>query len=481
MTSPAQEETNINKGFQRFLSLLNNGVDLDLLSRIVTDDSEELPSDQKPLNIQAPAVESKSGPRTSKIQELNSEALLPDSSGERKTDLPPPEKSCSERHSLPDDEEKHERGGQCSGSSSRFRSSPTVKKKEKVEPEKTKGDEQREQLQNILKTLGLSLEVEEMSKLTDRTQERLYGKKNESRPIADSKGEQDIRQRDSDRHYRNSSSSSSCSSSSRSTPRCSSPSHSQISHSRSSGDRREPGTSERSRSREKSKDVQTCQNFKQDDRQAQRPVDGAKNEEDHKETSFHQHPYSQTPQATYSAFPHYSLPGCSLDTDYHNGTYSGATDSSWTYTEGASPSVHHSSYRNYTCNPFPRSSRSSNLVYPGTLVPNDTNHFVNPDLSTSEGQMGSTSAPRCLQVITTTELPPVKTHRHRKMIQKMIKARQKKKLQKRQQILSPASRPGGPKAGQPKKKKKPPTEVEIKANLRKKVGGCVDDVGLPSY
>ncbi|KAK1886754.1 Regulatory protein RecX [Dissostichus eleginoides] len=77
-TSPAKEETIVNEGFQRFLSVLNKGVDIDLLSRIVNNDDEDLPSGEQLLTTQPPAVEKEPHPSfRSKGQRSNSEASLP--------------------------------------------------------------------------------------------------------------------------------------------------------------------------------------------------------------------------------------------------------------------------------------------------------------------------------------------------------------------------------------------------------------------
>ncbi|CAB1444896.1 unnamed protein product [Pleuronectes platessa] len=211
VTSPAKEETR-DMGFQRFLSVLNKGVDIDLLSRIVNEDGENLALGEEIFNIQPSAVEDKS--EMGESQGSHSRDSLPGYSGTddgaRRTSLPSREKSLNNSPPLRGDEEKKKYdkgdGSLCSGRGSQ--SPPAVKKKKKEE-EPPKVDEQHEQLQNILKTLGLSLEVEEMSKLADRTQERLYGKKPEGRVDADSHVEQESPQRASDRHCRSSSSSSS--------------------------------------------------------------------------------------------------------------------------------------------------------------------------------------------------------------------------------------------------------------------------------
>ncbi|XP_029286132.1 uncharacterized protein LOC115007228 isoform X2 [Cottoperca gobio] len=394
VASPAKEENSVNKGFQRFLSVLNKGVDMDFLSRIVNDDSEDLPSGEDLLNIQPPVVENKSDPCfRSKSQDQNSGASLlgrsQTNSGERKTDQASKERYLKDRLCLPDDddeeEKKNDRGDCCSGSRGRSKSPLAVKKKEEEKPEV---DEQREQLQNILKTLGLNMEVEEMSKLSDRTQERLYGKKHKD-TSAKSRRQQESRQSGSQRHNSNSSSSSSRSTRSRS------PSRHQCSHSKDSKQR-----SEGPRSRDRSRDGLTRHDDNQDSKEACKDNDG----QDSEEMYTYQHPYSQNqtyPHPPPAAFPDYSLSQDSQYTAYDSGTY-------WALTQSGIPPSLYPDGDPYPVNAyheFPGSVGAPDMVYPHHDSPN-INFFVNPDLSKSEGQTGYVSAPRCLQVISTKTPAP---------------------------------------------------------------------------
>lgn len=135
-------------GFQRFLAVLNKGVDMDLLKRIVNDGCGASEPVEPVLNhnptaaVAEPCIPPINGSKQSKSRD---ESIAG---------------SCS--HSL--------------GSSSRSRSPPAMKKKPREE-EKANATEQHKQLQNILNTLGLNLEVGEISRLANRTQERLYGTK----------------------------------------------------------------------------------------------------------------------------------------------------------------------------------------------------------------------------------------------------------------------------------------------------------------
>ncbi|KAK2815599.1 hypothetical protein Q5P01_026066 [Channa striata] len=472
--SPAKEENGADKGFQRFLSVLNKGVDMDLLSRIVNDDSDDLPLGAGMLSIQLPAVKSKSDlSLRSENQQSNSGVFMPGpsqtSSGDGKAEQQSGERSNNETNSLPDDLEKNDRGYGSFGSSSRSKSPPTAKKKNttKKEEEKPKVDEQREQLENILKTLGLDLEVEEMSKLADRTQERLYGKKHEGKHSADGRGEHRSRPRASHRHYSNSSSSSfsssssSSSSTSRSTSRSPSPSPSRHRHSHSR-DSKQGQTPERRQSRGGSRERSEGPNVNKKD---------------------HQH-------APFSSFPDYTLSQFSQCTAYSSDNYSASTDSYWTYTQGAiPPSIFPHPQSSY--HQFPGSAAPPNMAYPHHKNLEDISFFLNPDLSTSEGQIGSASGLRCLQVVSTKEASPKKFIKQltksrkrggkqksylRRRRWRMEKRKEEKKKKKQEQmvviqrsLVSVKQLPPVKQVEQPEDEKRELTEKEIKANLRKKL------------
>ncbi|KAK2919476.1 pinin-like [Channa argus] len=486
----AREENSADKGFQRFLSVLNKGVDMDLLSRIVNDDSEDLPLGEEVLRIQLPAAENKSDlPFRSENQQSNSGAVMPGpsqtSSGGGNAEQQSQERSHDKIRSSPDDWEKNDRRYGSFGSSSRSKSPPTAKEEE----EKPKVDEQREQLQYILKTLGLNLEVEEMSKLADRTQERLYGKKHEGRDRTDSRGQQRSHLRASHRHYSNSSSSSfSSSSSSRSTSRSFSPSPSRLQRSRSR-DSKQRRTPEHSRSRGSSRSRKRSEgrDVNQEAREAVRPSHGDKDKSDY------QHPPHQTyahPHTNdFSSFQHYTSQ-YSQCTAYHSDNYSASKDSYWTYPQGAIPPSGFPILQN-PYHQFPRPLAPPNLVYPHHKNWEDMSFFLNPDLSTSEGQIGSASGLRCLQVISTKESPQKKCikqltngckrrgnkkkymNRRRLFLERRKEERIKKKQQQmvvsQSPLLNVEVSSQVKEAEQPEEVKRELTEEEIKANLRKKL------------
>lgn len=148
VAQPPADESCVNMGFQRFLTVLNKGVDMDLLTKIVNDGCDVFEPVETVLNHTPPAAVA--------------EPCVPPNSESKQSSSRDESRTGSGSHSL--------------GSSSRSRSPPGTRKMQEEE-EKAKSTEQQEQLQNILKTLGLNLEVGEMSRLANRTQERLYGTK----------------------------------------------------------------------------------------------------------------------------------------------------------------------------------------------------------------------------------------------------------------------------------------------------------------
>lgn len=114
----------------------------------------------------------------------------------------------------------------------------------------------------------------------------------------------------------------------------------------------------------------------------------------------------------------------------------------------------------------------------------DINLCVNPDLSKSEGQVGSLSGPRCLQVITTkptsqssiiqiTErLSRRENHQtlgKKRQLCEIQKAAEKQSADSVAKMMTPQKDvvESHPKAEQSEKEIQQPTEEEIKANLRK--------------
>ncbi|XP_029916402.1 uncharacterized protein LOC115365494 isoform X2 [Myripristis murdjan] len=421
-TSAALEKNMESEGFQRFLNILNKGVDINLLTRIVNDDSEELPDAGKLLNIQPPVAHNKSDvPYRSESQGSSRGALEQDQSRsksrERKSEPPSQKASSTETQSLREEESilRSEKQDSHVCSSSNSTSPPRLE------------DQQRQQLQNILKTLGLSLEAEEISKLSDRTQERLYGKRHDNRQHGDR--ERERRQRSIPRHHENSSSSSSISGSL-------SPSHrrrsvSTDSDSRDSKERRR--TSECRQSRESSRDTAKPQG----------PVmDIDKERISSWESVPGHHPYPTNPAypssqpAAEAALQQYNSAQHSHYTAHHSSTYNAATNSAWFYTHGAVPAPPAPSgyfYQQNTSYNYFGSEGTPNIAYPYSHPRDshsleDTHLMLNPDLSASEGQSGQQLGRHCLKVV------PLKQRRNQGSLMPLTtfqKCRSKKKKKKR--------------------------------------------------
>lgn len=550
-------------GSGALLTDLNQASESQQLNTGATSPSENQLSNTKPirlsLNWASKSQSLKSGPllkglnQASKSQPLKSGTLIPGlgddsdsksnggdllaglnktNSGEKKTDS-----STRERLLLPGDEEKKKKGKRdhSLGSSNRSKSPVAVKKKKKEEEEEKEEtssvSEQHEQLQSILKTLGWNLDVDELSKLANRTQDRLCGRKNEransreehesrqkhsrdrdrrkssrsplrssktdesqermhgrksegrvrkseGRRRTDSRGEDETQQTRSLRDHRNSSSSSS--SSSRSASRNSSPSPSRRRRSRSR-DLKRRRKAERSRSRERSRE-----RLKHRDRRNSRETLRDRERKDSKH--FSPYPYSQNPVFPHPAaspFPDYTLSQYSHFAVTQSGHYSGATNPYWSYNQYNIPPSLSASGHPYPH--FPGSVVAPNMALPDPSLLTNSASFPNPDLSVSEGQDGSASVSRCLRVINTEQASSQSlTGRHnwrRGHKELMGNFRNPKGiLEKHNNALKSPLAPqdskvctktvgNDPSTEEIKEEKPQLTEEEIKANLRKKVGG----------
>lgn len=452
VTQPSADESSINQGFQRFLSVLNKGVDLDLLSRIVNDDSEDIPPADNLLNSEPPAVATT--------------PYLPPSNESQPLNIKDENKNESRCHSF--------------GSRSRSRSPPAVKKQKRDGEENTTVNEQHEQLQNILKTLGLSLEVDEMSRLANRTHERLYGTKHES---TDNQRERERQTRGSRVSHRESSSSSSSSRSSfsRSTSRSSSSSSSchQRSHSRDSGRRR---ASERSGSRDKSRVRSTRRETKEPLQNRDKYAKPFVETYEPPQLQNKAHPHLDA----LSKFPDHTLSHYSQYNGYQSDFYNEAASSYWTSNEGAFPPSYYPNGQpdqQITYHPFPVSVVGPTRLYPSERDLKDLYPLANPDLAESEGQFESTSDPRCLQEMSTGKCLKLLTHSQckkqhlcsgvesRHLLQEKNAAEKCRAAAALEAKAQPEKNSNKPIANnrQSEEEKQSQTEEEIKANLRKKV------------
>lgn len=334
LSSPA-EESSIDQGFRRFLDVLNKGVDVNFLRRIVNDDSEDLCSDDKVRDKKQ--REATHSPFRSESRYSN-DVISPEHSGSGERSTEPRRKESSPSNLIPDDDDDENKEEALSPFRSKTSSdSPSGIKCQKEDEDRIKHNEQHEQLQNILKSLGLQLEVEEISKLANRTQERLYGKKTDN-VDAESRREPDRQPRHSPRSNRSSSSSSSSrssssSSSSRSSSRSRSSSSSSCgsSQSKASGRRR---TSESSSSRERSSEKLPGQ----ENNQGREKRLKVSNEDETQIRDRHSYAQNQTcpppnPSYSFPPLPDYTLAQYSQYSSYSTNPYQDAMSSYWTYSQ----------------------------------------------------------------------------------------------------------------------------------------------------
>ncbi|XP_061833116.2 uncharacterized protein [Nerophis lumbriciformis] len=354
------------------------------------------------------------------------------------------EQSSCETHSLSDDDKNRKDRQKCSLSLSDRSNFPPAIENQKEKEKPAEVDARCELLQNILNTVGLNLETEELSKLTERTEERLYGKRNERSPVGTSIVEHD------------------------STSSSHSPSRMQISNSRNSMDHhREKSFSECSDSR-KSREELSLFSY-QDDAPVQR-ISG--NNQDLQTFDETHHAHSSQECNTVSG---YSLP----EHSQFNASFNGDNNSCWTHAHG-SGSMFSLPYSLYTDHSHPLiASADSELRHYN--YHSHEHVYKNPDLSLSECQFGSNTGPGCLQTV------ELSRHSAKRKAKKNKKKKKKNKIHLSRRssgrILKPIKLtsdlpkmmepPHGTKhqeVDHPRNGKQPPTEEEIKQNWKKKVG-----------
>lgn len=399
-TPTVTEQDSAARGFQRFLSVLNKGVDINLLTKIVNDVKElpavcdKVPHHQPSTVEPQPSVSYRSESQGSRSPHSHSQ------SRERATEQAGAERANTDilRRTTPDDGAclRNDRGYSHHASRSRSKS-PPAKQRRFADKEK------QAQLQSLLQTIGLSLGIEEASQLTERTRERLsWTNDNEQR--RESKNE----------HPRSSSTASSSGGSSPGSCRR------QHSHKKASGiSRGQRQTSkysssrERNRNRESNISVKDCDCADEvcdpDQTDPDRYMDHVVHSQ---QSTLDNHSYSQN-QTYPLAYLAHALSTCtaaqySQQTNHTSRRY-GANASVWQcdpsatpvspYPAGSPQCSQNNSYHFEVSVPFNPYSKFS-----GDVSLSDACLLFNPDLSLSEGQQEFDLVPRCLQVIDTVEL-----------------------------------------------------------------------------
>lgn len=178
---PATPEEKKTKGFQRFLDVLNKGVNVDMLTKIVTQNSEggdDRPRSPVSFLRRAERPWSPSCDGVQQAHDRNSSHMNERVRAQRIAS--PPHRSFSpKRISLSDERFLQKGNGERSflSSSSRPRS-PSVMEKITLTPEE---DHKHRQMQDVLQAIGMNLGFEELGQMSHRIQERLYGKRDGDR------------------------------------------------------------------------------------------------------------------------------------------------------------------------------------------------------------------------------------------------------------------------------------------------------------
>ncbi|XP_022049046.1 cyclin-dependent kinase 12-like [Acanthochromis polyacanthus] len=166
-TVPEQKST---KGFQRFLDVLNKGVNVDVLTKIVTQTSAEVKD-----RTLSPSSFMNSADRPWRQQGKHQSNWSESEGSHRRTVSPQHHhRSLSPQRRPPSDDKPQRRSdGRQNYFKSRSRSPPVVEKMT-LTPE---DEHKHRQMQDVLQAIGMDLGFEELGQMSHRIQERLYGKK----------------------------------------------------------------------------------------------------------------------------------------------------------------------------------------------------------------------------------------------------------------------------------------------------------------
>ncbi|CAJ1053070.1 actin cytoskeleton-regulatory complex protein PAN1-like [Xyrichtys novacula] len=174
---PVTPEEKKTQGFQRFLDVLNKGVNVDTLTKIVTSERRD-DRQQSPLSSTHPADRPWSPDRDGVYQTHDNSNWSESVRAHRVS--PPHHRSFSPKRSSLSDDRSLQKGAIEHGhfsSSSRSRS-PSVVEKITLTPEE---EHKHRQMQDVLQAIGMNLGFEELGQMSHRIQERLYGKKDSDR------------------------------------------------------------------------------------------------------------------------------------------------------------------------------------------------------------------------------------------------------------------------------------------------------------
>lgn len=178
ITNHSPEQKSSSKGFQRFLDVLNKGVNVAMLTKIVTQTSAEDDGPCSPTSFMNTADRpwSPSAAGSAQGSHQNTSHWRESKGPQRLSSPQPCHRPLSPRGRPLFDEKPLQRGeGERSYFSSNSRSrSPSVVEKKVLTPE---DEHKHRQMQDVLQAIGMDLGFEELGQMSHRIQERLYGKK----------------------------------------------------------------------------------------------------------------------------------------------------------------------------------------------------------------------------------------------------------------------------------------------------------------
>lgn len=174
LQSPSVPGQKVTKGFQRFLDVLNKGVNVAMLTKIVTQTSAGTTDQPCPPVSFPTSAEGMKSP-ISAARQQGSHQSNSNWSECKETKRPAlPQAHVSLNPQMSSQSEENGEGGQSYLTSNCRSKSPSVVEKIMLTPE----DEHRHrQMQGVLQAIGMDLGFDELGQMSHRIQERLYGKK----------------------------------------------------------------------------------------------------------------------------------------------------------------------------------------------------------------------------------------------------------------------------------------------------------------
>lgn len=204
-TVPGQKPT---KGFQRFLDVLNKGVNVAVLTKIVTQTSTEIADQPRSPVSFTNTAESLRAPISSgrqQLNHLNNTNWSEYEESQRCSSPQPHHRPFSPRVPTLSDEQSLQKSDEAQSyfsSNSRSRS-PSVVEKIALTPD---DEHKHRQMQGVLQAIGMDLGFEELGQMSHRIQERLYGKDGDRSRHRRGSKERDTRRTSSPRRVSRSSS-----------------------------------------------------------------------------------------------------------------------------------------------------------------------------------------------------------------------------------------------------------------------------------